>query len=65
MTYRDYDVSVHDLTSDDLIRLVVGMQWVTGLLLSEVDNVGPDIDFCSDPMIKPASTIVDEWLGVR
>lgn len=59
------DWPVHGISYDDLVRLVVGMQWQMAILLSSVDSMGPDIDLCSDSAIKPAVDIVDEWLGVR
>jgi hypothetical protein len=65
------------LTRDDLIRLVVGMQWVDSCVwwqslgavfdamgkpgASIVINVDADMAYG----LRPAVDIVDEWLGVR
>lgn len=62
-----------NVTRDDLIRLVVGMQWVTAVTLfdplfanafneSDIPDDGPRRRFAALPT---ATTIVDEWLGVR
>lgn len=61
----------HTLTRDDLIRLVVGMQWHTAVALlyydAIVDVQGASLhrdagDFTNT---TPACDIVDEWLGVE
>lgn len=65
------------VTRDDLIRLVVGMQWREAVQSMCVlgDNGFLALDGGVDPRVEvtpgfdevhePASTIVDEWLGVR
>lgn len=52
---------------DDLIRLVVGMQWREAMLHHTAPD-GVSVGECrtrpwSD--LRPAVDIVDEWLGVR
>jgi hypothetical protein len=67
---------VHAFVSrDDLIRLVVGMQWREAVLCfclaledEMVDSDGGVIDMGfapNDETHPPACDIVDEWLGVR
>lgn len=65
------------LTSDDLIRLVVGMQWREMVLVSRAldaafESLGKggtavtiEVDEFMAAEMKPACNIVDEWLGVR
>ena len=58
------------ISRDDLIRLVVGMQWREAIALmaygAVADGVGAWLH--RDAMVydlRPAVDIVDEWLGVR
>lgn len=65
------------LSRDDLIRLVVGMQWVDACLLwqslgAAFDALGKpgskvviEVDADMAVGMRPAVDIVDEWLGVR
>ena len=64
------------VTRDDLIRLVVGMQWVDAcmafhVLTSAMSSFGVsgDVVVTMDQELvdelRPAVDIVDEWLGVR
>ena len=71
---RHDDIGV---TRDDLIRLVVGMQWremcCVVCLIDVIDPLDDDGGFSragplpddAMPLDVAASTIVDEWLGVR
>lgn len=57
-------------TRDDLIRLVVGMQWREAIALMAYDAVADGVGawLHRDAMVydlRPAVDIVDEWLGVR
>jgi hypothetical protein len=54
-------------TRDDLIRLVVGMQWREAMLHTTVDAFGWVKETRIRPWsdTRPASDIVDEWLGVK
>ena len=65
------------LTRDDLIRLVVGMQWREAMMslcvIADAGYVNADGDVDDivsmspgfDDVHRPAVDIVDEWLGVR
>jgi hypothetical protein len=52
-------------TRDDIIRLVVGMQWREAMLHTTVDAFGWVKETRIRPWsdTRPASDIVDEWLG--
>lgn len=55
---------------DDLVRLVVGMQWREAIALMAYDAVADGVGawLHRDAMVydlRPAVDIVDEWLGVR
>ena len=53
------------VTRDDLVRLVVGMQWREWFALFVIE--GRTTSFrCPTNMadLRPASDIIDEWLGV-
>lgn len=68
----DPDNMIPVATRDDLIRLVVGMQWATAMALLDpysaffreafMPDMSPQFRVAGLPT---ASTIVDEWLGVR
>jgi hypothetical protein len=69
--YRfDGDV-IPDVTRDDLIRLVVGMQWQTAVALlyydalADGDGAWLHRDAGDFANTTPACDIVDEWMGVR
>jgi hypothetical protein len=70
--YRFDGEVIPDVTRDDLIRLVVGMQWAAAMVLFSYDAVRDDDGYTLHPDagwskmdLRSACDIVDEWLGVR